>query len=101
MGANFGKLGDIYKLQKEARAMKKKMKALVIEGESRDSSVIVKMNGTNEIEDIEIERDLLSEARKNDLVKRLKQAFKSANKRLQKEMAKDMDINKIKGMMGM
>lgn len=101
MAVGFGKLGEMYKLQKEARAMQKKMKALVIEGESRDGAVIVRVNGVNEVEDIDIEQELLSPERKDDLVKRLKQAFKSANKKLQKEMVKDMDMGKLKGMMGM
>lgn len=101
MAVGFGKVGEMYKLQKEARAMQKKMKALVIEGESKDGAVIVRINGVNEVEDIDIEQELLSPERKGDLVKRLKQAFKSANKKLQKEMVKDMDMGKLKGMMGM
>lgn len=98
--AGFGKVGELYKLQKEARAMQKKMKALLIEGDSKDGSVVVRINGTNEVDDIDIEEELLSPEKKNDLIKRLKQAFKAANKKLQKEMMKDMDLDKMKGMLG-
>lgn len=101
MAVNFGKLKDIYKLQKEAREMQKKMKALIIEGESKDGSVVIQINGVNEIEEIEIDEELLSPDKINELKKGLKQAFKSANKRLQKEMAKDVDIDKMRGMLGM
>ncbi|MBU0975337.1 MAG: YbaB/EbfC family nucleoid-associated protein [Patescibacteria group bacterium] len=99
--ASFGKLGELYKMQKEAREMQKKMKALIIDGESKDGLVVVSINGTQEIEDVSIEDSLLSVDRKDDLIKRLKQAAKAANKKLQKEMMKDMDMGKLKGMLGM
>ena len=100
MAVNFGQLGDMYKLQKEARAMQKKMKAIIIEGESKDGSVVVRINGVQEIEDMEIDNELLTSEKHDELVKKIKQAFKSANKKLQKEMMKDMDMGKLKGMMG-
>ena len=101
MAIGFGKLGDMYKMQKEARQMQKKMKALIIEGESKDGSVVVSINGLNQLEEADFDDSLLSPGNKDKLVKNLKQAFKSANKKLQKEMMKDMDMNKLKGMMGM
>lgn len=97
----FGKVGDLYKLQKEARAMQKQMKALIIDGESKSGDVVVRINGTQEIEDIDIAEELLSPGNKEKLVKEIKQALKSAQKKLQKEMMKDMDLDKLKGMMGM
>ncbi|MDD3647830.1 MAG: YbaB/EbfC family nucleoid-associated protein [Candidatus Dojkabacteria bacterium] len=99
--ASFGKLGELYKMQKEAREMQKKMKALIIEGESKDGLVVVSINGTQEIEDISIDDSLMEVDKKEDLIKRIKQAVKAANKKLQKEMMKDMDLGKLKGMLGM
>jgi DNA-binding protein YbaB len=96
-----GKVNELYKLQKEARSMQKKMKSITIDGESKDGSVVVRINGLQEIEDIDIDEALLSSEKKNELVKKLKQAIKSANKKLQKEMMKDMDMGKLKGMLGM
>jgi DNA-binding protein YbaB len=61
----------------------------------------VRINGTQELEDIDITEELLSPEKKERLVKEIKQALKSAQKKLQKEMMKDMDLDKLKGMMGM
>jgi len=97
----FGKVGELYKLQKEARSMQKKMKSISIDGESKDGSVVVMVNGLQEIVDIDIDEELLSPQKKKDLVKNLKQALKAANKKLQKEMMKDMDVNQLRGMLGM
>lgn len=97
----FGKVGDLYKLQKEARAMQKQMKALIIDGESKSGDVVVRINGTQELEDIDIAEELLHSDKKEALVKEIKQALKAAQKKLQKEMMKDMDMDKLKGMMGM
>lgn len=96
----FGQMKDLYKLQKEARKMQKQMKKLRIDGYSKDELVRVVINGTQDVEEIEIENELLSEARKVDLVRALKQAFKDAQKKVQKEMAKDMDLDKMKSMLG-
>lgn len=95
-----GKIGDLYKMQKEARAMQKQMKALIIDGESKSGDVIVRINGTQEIEDIDIAEELLAPDKKDALIKEMKQALKAAQKKLQKEMMKDMDMDKLKGMMG-
>jgi DNA-binding protein YbaB len=97
----FGKVGELYKLQKEARAMQKKMKQLTIRGESKDGDITVTINGVNELEELEIDDELLTPDRKRDLVKKMKQAFKAANKKLQKSMMKDVDMDKMKGMLGM
>lgn len=100
MALGFGKVGELYKLQKEARAMQKKMKAVNVDGESKSGEVVVRINGVNEVVDIDLDESLLSQEKKDILIKQLKQAFKSAQKKLQREMMKDMDMNKLKGMMG-
>lgn len=100
MAGAFNQLKDLYKLQKEARSMQKKMKSTKVEGISDDELVRVFINGTQEIEEMEIDDQLLSVDRKRDLVKDIKQALKDSQKRLQKELMKDMDINQLKGMLG-
>lgn len=97
----FGQLKDMYKLQKEARKMQKEMKKKKVEGESKDGLIKVIINGAQEIEDIEIAEELLAPARKTDVTKGLKQAFKEASKKVQKEMAQDMDMDKMRSMLGM
>jgi DNA-binding protein YbaB len=100
MAGAFNQLKELYKLQKEARAMQKKMKGIHVIGLSDDELVSVAMNGAQEVEEIEIHDELLTAERKRDLVKSLKQALKDGQKKLQKELVKDMDISQIKGMLG-
>jgi len=96
----FGKARDLYAMQKEARAMQKQMKQLKVEGKSEDELLTISMNGVQEIEEVIIHDELLGIENKNDLVKAIKQAWKDAQKNLQKEMMKDFDLEKIKGMLG-
>lgn len=100
MALGFGKVGELYRLQKEARAMQKKMKAISIEGESGDGNVVVAIDGTQEITDIDIAEEILSPDKKEKLINDIKDACKSAQKKLQKEMMKDMDMDKLRGMLG-
>ena len=91
---------DLYKLQKEARRMQKEMKKLKITGQDKRDLVTITINGLQEIEEIDIADELLSPERKVELVKAIKEALKDANKRVQREMAKNMDLNDIKSMFG-
>ncbi len=100
MANMFSQAKDLYKMQAEARAMQKKMKQIEIAGYSKDELVEVRINGVNEINEIEIDDELLSPKKKRKLIKGIKQAIKDANKKLQKEMVKDMDLDKIKSMLG-
>jgi len=91
---------DIYKLQKEAKEMQKKMKTLHIKGYSDDENVKVSVNGLQEIEEMEIADELMSVDRKKELIRSIKEAIKDSQRKLQKEMSKDMDIDKLKNMLG-
>lgn len=91
---------DLYKMQAEARAMQSKMKQLVVEGSSKDGNITVKVNGLNLIDNIEIADELIDLDLKNKLVKGIKQAVKDANKKLQKEMMRDLDMGKLRSMLG-
>jgi DNA-binding protein YbaB len=101
MAMNFGKVGELYKLQKEARQMQKKMKKVEIDGESKSGDVVVRINGLQEVVDMDIADELLDVEKKSKLIKNLQQALKNAHKKLQRDMAKDMDMNQLKGMLGM
>jgi len=80
--------------------MQKKLKATLVTGTSKDSMVSITLNGAQELEDIVIGTELLSQERKRDLIRNIKQAYKSAQKNLQREMMKDMDMDKLKGLLG-
>lgn len=90
---------DVNKLRREAKKMQEEMKGLSVTGVSRKELVKVTINGLQEIVDINIEDDLLES--KDELVKHIKDAFSDAQKKIQKEMSRGMDLNKIKEMMGM
>jgi DNA-binding YbaB/EbfC family protein len=96
----FSQAKDLYKMQKEARDMQKKMKKIVVMGTSKDDLVEVKMDGTNEITSIEMDDSLLTPEMKEKLENDIKQAIKDASKKLQKEMMKDFDLEKMKSMLG-
>ena len=100
MAGAFNQMKDLYKMQKEAREMQKKMKTVMVTGMSDNELVEIRINGTQEVEEIEIDDQLLDPDRKKDLIKDIKQALKDAQKKLQKELMKDMDINKLKDMLG-
>lgn len=100
MSGLFNQMKDLYKLQKEAREMQKKMKTLHIVGYSDDEGVKVTVNGLQDIEEMEISDELLSVNKKKDLIRAIKEALKDSQRKLQKEMSKDMDIDKIKNMLG-
>lgn len=80
--------------------MQKKMKGITITGFSDDELVSITIDGTQEIQEMEINDELVTPEKKRDLIKDIKQAVKDAQKRLQKELMKDMDMNQIKGMLG-
>jgi len=99
MGGFINQAKDMYKMQKEARAMQKKMKQIKLIGLSDDELISIEMDGTQEIKDISIDDSLLNIESKRELLRGLKQAAKSAQKKLQKAMMKDMDLSQIKDML--
>jgi len=99
MAGAYNQIKDLYKMQKEAREMQKKMKAITIKGLSDDELVEITIDGTQEIIDIYIDDQLINIDGKKELVKRIKQSMKDAQKKLQKELMKGMDINQIKNML--
>ncbi len=96
----FAQAAELAKLQQEAKTMQKKLKATLVTGQSKDSLVKITLDGTQELQDIVISESLLNPEFQRNLIKGIKQAFKSAQKDLQREMMKDFDFSKIKGMLG-
>lgn len=99
MSNPLGTAKDVYKLRQEAKKMQDEMKNVMSTGESKKGLVKITLNGIPEIVDINIDDELLSD--KSVLKDHIKQAMSDAQKRLQKEMAKGMDMGKLKGMLGM
>ena len=94
----FGTVKDIYKLQREAKKMQEEMKLILVTGESKKSLVKITINGAQELVDISFDDQILGD--KVELKKHIKDAYTDAQKKLQKEMAKGMDLDKLKGMLG-
>ncbi len=99
MNNPLGAVKDIYKLQKEAKKMQEEMKLVLVTGESKKGLVKVTLNGAQEMIDVSFDDGIMTD--KNELKKYLKDAYTDAQKKLQKEMAKGMDLDKLKGMLGM
>jgi DNA-binding protein YbaB len=96
----FSQAGNLMKLQKEARKMQKEMKSTKVSGLSKNEDVEIVIDGTHEIIELGISDDLLRVEKKVQLVNAIIQAMKDAQKKLQKDMMKSMDIDKLKGMLG-
>lgn len=81
-------------MQSEAKKMQKNLREKKISGESKDGLLKIYMNGAQEFEDIYIDEDIDIDGIK----KRMKEAFKDYQKKLQKEMVQDMDLDSLKKM---
>jgi DNA-binding protein YbaB len=100
MAGMFNQAKDLLKMQREAGAMQKKMKGLTVSGYSDNEDVKMTINGVQDIQEIEINDELLSVEKKRELVRSIRQASKDAQNKLQKELVKDMDMDKLKSMFG-
>jgi DNA-binding YbaB/EbfC family protein len=91
---------EILRMQSEAKKMQNKMREKKVKGESKDGKVVVFMNGAQEFEDIYIDDMYLDPNMADALRSCMKEAFKDFQKKLQKDMAQDLDIDQIKKMFG-
>jgi DNA-binding YbaB/EbfC family protein len=89
---------ELIKMQREAKKMQNRLREKKISGESKDGMIKIFMNGAQEFEDIWVDDDLLDPSMLDRFKKDMKGAFKDYQKRLQKEMAQDMDLDQIKSM---
>ncbi len=90
---------ELIKMQMEAKKMQSKLREKRISGESKDGMLKIFMNGAQEFEDVWIDDDLMDPGMMDRFKKDMKEAFKDYQKKLQKEMAQDIDLDKIKSML--
>ncbi|MBN2101163.1 YbaB/EbfC family nucleoid-associated protein [Candidatus Dojkabacteria bacterium] len=100
MANAFTQMKDLYKMQREAKKMQNEMRKIKVSGESKRGSVRMYFNGAQEIENITIDEELLDPERQDELVEAVKQAYKDYQKKLQKQMMKNFDMNQLRGMLG-
>lgn len=89
---------EILRMQSEAKKMQKTLREKKITGESKDGLLKIYMNGAQEFEDIHIDEEVLDAEDLKGIKKRMKEAFKNYQKKLQKEMMSDMDMDSLKKM---
>jgi len=90
---------ELIKMQMEAKKMQSKLREKKITGESKDKMLKITMNGAQEFEDIQIDEGLMDIDMIDRFKKDMREAFKDYQKKLQKEMAQDIDLDKIKGLL--
>jgi DNA-binding YbaB/EbfC family protein len=91
---------ELIRMQQEAKKMQNKLREKKITGESKDGRVKIFMNGAQEFEDIWVDEDLMDSDDMDRFKKDMKEAFKSYQKNLQREMAQDMDLDQLKSILG-
>jgi DNA-binding protein YbaB len=99
MALGLGSIKNMWEMQKQAKTMQKQMKEVAIEGSSKDAKVTIKIDGTQEIQDMMIADELLNPQMKDILVKDIKEALKKAQEALQAHMVKNMDMDQLKSML--
>lgn len=91
---------ELIKMQMEAKKMQNRLREKKLSGESKDGMLKIFLNGAQEFEDIWVDDTLMDVDMMDRFKKDMKEAFKDYQKKLQKEMAQDFDLDKIKGMLG-
>jgi nucleoid-associated protein EbfC len=87
---DFGKMKDLYQLQKKARAIQKELKDIEVEAASNDGWVTVVFNGEQHLTEIELAEEALRPENKRELEKDLKNAISQAISRAQAVAAEKM-----------
>lgn len=103
MGINLGGLGNIknaFQSIQEAKKMEGQMKSQKYVGSSKSSKVTVEINGLQQLVDIQISDDLCNPLLKDKLQKEIIEAMEDARKTFEKNMMQDMDLGKLKEMLG-
>lgn len=95
MNNPLSQIGKINKMRKVGEQKKKEMQNIKIEGISDKQRVKITLNGLYEIIDLQITDELLSVANKDILIKAINSAYSDARKKLEKELAKSMDIKQL------
>ncbi len=87
---DFGKIKDLYALQKKAKAIQKELKDIEVEASSNDGWVTVVFNGEQHLTEIQISEDALRPENKRELEKDLKNSISQAISRAQAVAAEKM-----------
>ncbi len=90
----------LMQMRNEAVAMQKKMQSRKILGESRDNRIKLQMNAAQELEMLVVDESIVDEQTLRIINNGIKEAFKDYQKKLQKEMVKDVDLDQIKKLLG-
>lgn len=91
---------ELIKMQMEAKKMQGRLREKKIFGESKDGMLKLFLNGAQEFEDIWVNDSLMDIDMMDRFKKDMREAFKDYQKKLQKEMSQDFDLDKLKGMLG-
>lgn len=103
MGLNLGGLGNLkntFDTVREAKKMEGQMKAQKYTGSSKSQKVTVEVNGLQQLISINISDELCNPLLKDKLEKDIMEAMEDARKSFEKSMMQDMDLGKLKEMLG-
>ena len=84
----FNQMKDLYKMQKQAKEMKKQLKTIEVEAE--EDNVVVVVNAAQEVVSIDIDESLLQAGNKKRIEKAIMAAMQRANKKAQEVAAEKM-----------
>jgi len=87
---DFGKIKDLYALQKQARQIQKELKDIEVEASSNDGWVTVVFNGEQHLTEINLAEDALQPENKRELEKDLRNTISQAISRAQAVAAEKM-----------
>ncbi|PJC65923.1 nucleoid-associated protein, YbaB/EbfC family, partial [Candidatus Berkelbacteria bacterium CG_4_9_14_0_2_um_filter_42_30] len=87
---DFGKIKDLYKLQKQAREIQKELKDTEIEARSNDGWVTVVFNGEQHLTELTLSEEALRPENKQELEKQLQNTISQAISRSQALAAEKM-----------
>lgn len=99
---DFGKVKDLYKLQKQAREIQKELKDTEIEAKSNDGWVTVVFNGEQHLTEVSLDANALKAENKKELEKQILNTISQAISRSQALAAEKMkDVMGGMGLPGM
>ena len=93
-------IGKINKMRQMGDQKKKQMQTIKVTGASDKNRVELTLNGLYEMQITNIIDELLDPSKKDMLTKAIESAYSEARKKLEKEIAKTMDIKQIMEMLG-
>ena len=92
----FGKMKDMYRVQKQAKSAKKELKKIHIEAEA-DNLITVVISGELEVISVTLKENILEELRQGSVSKsRIEEAIKKAFEKALKK-AQEISSEKMKG----